>query len=62
MKKKFTQFVEGLLTLPMAVRLSLFDGNANTPATNTTADAGLSGEMKTFYSQKRRQDHRVPQV
>ena len=50
MKKKFTQFVEGLLTLPMAVRLSLFDGNANTPATNTTADAGLSGEMKTFYS------------
>ena len=32
----------------LAVNLCLFDGNTNT--TNTTNDAGLSAEMKTYYS------------
>lgn len=50
MEKKFHQFAMGLLTLPMAVNLSLFDGNTNT-TTQTGTGQDLSGEMKTFYAQ-----------
>lgn len=32
------------------VRLDLFDGSAPDPNTNTTGSAGLSVEMKTYYS------------
>lgn len=49
--KKFKQFIQGLMTLPMAVNLRLFDGspNTNTTGSNTTGN-DLSPEMKTFYS------------
>lgn len=48
--KKFARFARGLLAMGMGVDLHRFDATAADPKTNTTADAGLSPEMKTFYS------------
>ncbi len=47
MRKKFKDFVAGLMLMP--VTLSLFDNNTNT-TTQTGAGQDLSGEMKTWYS------------
>lgn len=47
MRKKFKDFVTGLMLMP--VTLSLFDNNTNT-TTQTGAGQDLSGEMKTWYS------------
>lgn len=47
--KKFKKFCMGLLTLPMAVNLSLFDGDTNTTGQTGTGQ-DLSPEMKTYYS------------
>ena len=47
MRKKFKDFVAGLLL--MQVTMSLFDNNTNTTG-QTGAGQDLSGEMKTFYS------------
>lgn len=47
MRKKFMDFVAGLMLLP--VYMSLFDNNTNT-TTQTGSGQDLSGEMKTFYS------------